>query len=271
MEIPNKVLIGIGAGLIVLLVVLAIIAGIKKSSYDAQMVDLQNQLASKDSTIETQKGVFQKLTIQSENLKAMLDSKDEQVKLLNKQLKDKGDELLTATTLIVKLRKDLQSAGNATQNPQDPNKPSLIQVAFDSKGDFLPFQVTGSTIGDCERKAQPTVKMKMVQVRPLKLNVLVTQDKTGAWRTSTTSSEENFQIDIGLAGVNPLILEPKWYEKVGIGLDLGVGTGPGFLAGVGLSYQIQKFELGPKAWVVIDKAGVNPYFGAQLLWHPFKK
>lgn len=271
MEIPNKVLKYGCIVLIVVVVGLVLVGAVKKSAYDSRIIELQNTVASRDQTIETQKGVYQKLSIQSRDLRDLLDKRDEQIKALEKQLKKSGDELLTANTLIVKLKKDLESNGSATQPTPDPQAPGIVRVDFDSKDDFLPFKVAGHTLGDCERKQPPSANLKLSQVRPLKLSVVVSQGSDGSWKTSTTSSEENFGVDIALAAVNPYILEPRWYEKIGIDFELGVGTGPGFLVGTGVSYVFGKFEVGPKAWVVIDGAGVNPYFGAQLVWHPFQR
>jgi hypothetical protein len=264
--------LAIAAG-VILLVFLGIAGAftLVKSSYDQKIVELQNAVAARDQTIETQKGVYQKLAIQSNNLQDLLGTKDEQLKLLQAQLKKSGDDLLTATTLVVKLKKDLLTAGNVVVQPTDPTNPGMIAAKFDSLTDFDPFRVHGTVVTDCANRTMVMNPFVLSQERPLRLSVVVSQGPDKTWRTSTTSSEANFQVDIALAAVNPYMLEPKWYEKIGMSTEIGVGSGPGFLAGVGVHYQIGKFEVGPKAWVVIDRAGVNPYFGANLLWHPFQR
>lgn len=270
MEIKPKTVF-ITAGVVLLLfLTLAGAFTMVKSSYDKRIVELQNAVASRDQTIETQKGVYQKLAIQSKDLQDLLGTKDEQLKLLQAQLKKSGDDLLTATTLVVKLKKDLDSAGHVVVQPVDPTKPETVVSKFDSGTDFDPFRVKGVVSTDCAQR-QMDMQMTLTQERALRLSVVVSQGPDKTWKTSTTSSEQNFQVDIALAAVNPYMLEPKWYEKIGMSTDIGVGTGPGFLAGIGLHYEIGKFEVGPKAWVVIDRAGVNPYFGANLLWHPFQR
>jgi len=251
----------------------AVVLTLKKNAYDNQIVQLQNEVAKRDKTIEVQQGVYQKLTIQTEDLKGLLNLQDAQVKLLLKQLESQGDQLLTANTLIIKLKKDLQSSGHVHIDPIDPAHPEIVHTKLDSKDDFLPFRVKGEVVTDCgdkQKDMSSQASLTLSQVRPLSLTVAVSQGKDGSWRTTTTSSEKNFQIDVALAGVNPYLLEDKWYEKIGMGVDLGVGTNPGLLAGIGVFYQIGKFEFGPKAWVVVDH-GTSPYFGAQLLWHPFKR
>lgn len=268
----KRALIGAGVILAIALGLVLYATGVR-SSYESRIVSLQNQVAERDHTLEVKEGVFQKLAVQDEDLKRMLDEKDEEVVRLKNQLDQQGAQLLTANTLIVKLRKDLQSTGNVVIEHPDPKYPDMIVAKLDSKNDFDPFRVTGDVVVDCgidQPDKTPQSSLKMSQTRPFKFSVVVSQDKDGTWRSSTTSSEKNFQVDIALAAVNPYVLEPKWYEKIGLDIEAGVGTNPGLLGGVGATYRVGKFDVGPKVWVVIDR-GVSPYFGAQLSWHPFAK
>lgn len=266
--------VSLKSGLIVAGVILLCFVGfaayhtITKNAYDARIVELQNQVAAKDQTIEVQKGVYEKLTIQTKSLESLLGSKDQELKSLKDQLDKQGAQLLTATSLVVKLRHDLETHSTPTPTVPVPDKPDTQRVMVDSKDDFDPFRVFGQIDVDCKYQTA-TIGLKLRQLKPLNISVVVSQDKEGTWRSTATSSVANFQVDIALAAVNPYLLEPKWYEKIGLGVDLGVGTNPGLLAGIGVYYTIGKFELGPRAWVVVDH-GVSPYFGAQLLWHPFQ-
>lgn len=270
MEIsPKQALIAAG---VVLALMLGMVAfwTIDKRAHEAQIVQLQNEIASRDKTIETQKGVYQRLALQSQDLTKLIGDKDKELKALKDQLKKQGAELLTANTLVVKLKKELEAHHDGPVVTPDPEKPGVKVALIDTGSQMDPFQVTGKVQVDCDAGTS-VVDLKLRQCRPLNISVVVSQDKDGTWRTSATSSIDNFGVDITLAAVNPYILEPRWYEKIGLSADVGVGTGPGFLAGVGVHYQIGKFEVGPKAWVVIDRAGVNPFFGANLLWHPFQR
>lgn len=265
------VLISAGVFLAVLVALVLYFTGVR-SSYEGKIVDLQNQVASRDKTIEVKEGVYQKLTIQTRDLELALGGQASELAALRDTLKREDAQLLTANTLVVKLRKDLESNGHVVVQPPNPEYPGMVVAKLDSKNDFDPFQVTGNVAVDCslEQAKPPTAALKLSQTRSLNLSVVVSQDKDGTWRSSTTSSEKNFQVDIALAAVNPFMLEPKWYEKIGLDLEVGIGTNPGLLGGVGATYAIGKFEVGPKVWVVIDH-GVSPYFGAQLAWHPFQK
>lgn len=245
-----------------------------RNAYEARIVELQNDVASRDKTIETQKGVYERLSIQSQNLTELLGDKDRELVLLKKQLDDQGAEILTANKLIVKLRKDLEHRADVPAQPVPPGHDTFERMfPIDSKDDLLPFRVTGWVTAKPKMNCDPltvSVGLNLTQVRPLNVSVLVSQDSDGSWRAHATSSEEAFEIDIALSGVNPRMLERKWYEKIGLGADIGIGTNPGFLVGLGAYYEIGRFEVGPRVWMVVDR-GASAYFGAQLLWHPFAK
>lgn len=261
----------IGAGLLLLAFFgVAVYATSVRRGYEAQIVELQNQVASRDQTIETQKGVYERLAIQSQDLTQLLGTKDKELVLLKDQLKKQGADLLTANTLVVQLQKKIAD-GNATVVITPPTETAPGQFKVWRTEQLGPFDVYCEMSGEQPvREDHVNSHIELSQPRPVSFSVVVSQDKNGVWRSAATSSDPDFKVDISLAAVNPYMLEPKWYEKISLSTEVGIGTNPGFLAGLGASYQIGKFELGPKVWVVIDR-GVSPYFGASLLWHPFQK
>lgn len=258
--------------MVVAVVVAACFTGyitIREQAHNAEIVKLKNEIALRDKTIEVQQGVYQKLTIQAHDLSKLLDDKDVELTALRKQLKQQGSDLLTANTIIASLKKELESAGNV--KPPEPTETAIIRkVEFDSGADFDPFEVSGYTTVNCEKPDERSAQLHMKQRTPLKFSVIVSQDKDGTWRTSTSSSSDKFDVNIALAAVNPYILEEKWYEKLSFVLEAGIGTNPGLLAGGGVDVEIGKFDVGPRVWAVVDR-GASPYFGASIAWHPFKK
>jgi len=266
---PIKLALFIAGGTLLLALAFAGFMTFRDHQRIARVIDLQNEIARRDKTIEVQEGVYQKLALQTKDLSELLDKKDVELSALQEQLKEQGSELLTANTIVVKLRKDLRDVQSIVAI-SDPENPSIKKINFNTKERLDPFQIVGKVEIDCDNnKAQFEVNLK--QRSPIKFSVLVSQDSDGTWRSSATSSTKIFEVDIGLAAVNPYLLEPKWYEKIGIGVDVGVSGSPGVLAGIGLSYEIGKFEVGPKAWFTAQPQGVSPFFGATLIWHPFKK
>ena len=268
---PIKAALAIAGGALLLALAFAGFMTFRDHQRAAEITRLQNEIALRDKTIEVKDGVYQKLTIQTKDLSDLLNAKDTELMALRDQLKKQGADLLTANTVVVKLRKDLQDAkNNVTVVVSDPAKPGVKSFMIDTEDRLDPFQITGQAGVDCDTN-QAHYKVALGQRSPIKFSVVVSQDKDGTWRSSATSSTKVFEVDIALAAVNPYLLEEKWYEKLSVAAELGVGTNPGLLAGAGVNFEIGKFDLGPRVWAVVDTHGASPYFGVSFAWHPFKK
>jgi hypothetical protein len=250
--------------LCVVIVIAVVVLGIERRAQQELVTKLQNDVAQRDQTIEVQKGVYHKLSIESEGLQKLLTSKDEEMVRLNKELKKSKEQLLTANSLVVQWKKAYEAV--VTGNQSDVNgENGVVRKKVEFSKDFGYIGVSGFTLTD-----PPEASVRVQQNRPLKLSLIVSQDDSGAWHTRTTSSEDNVNVQIDLAAVDPKILEPRWYEGIGFVLDVGMGSQ--FLAGAGVTYKIGRFELGPKAWFGIP-LGQQPTWaaGLQVLWHPFAR
>lgn len=269
MEISGRTLLYVVGGFILLLLGVVVFGAIKKHSYDARMVELQNQIAARDVTIEVSKGVYTKLTLQLHNVEDALNQKDEQVKSLEAELKKRKEELLTATTIAANWKKAYEAEVKAKQTEvpgTNPGDPTRTKVEFDK--DFGYIGVKGYTL------TNPAMAWVHVQQnRPLKITLAVSQDKEKKWHTYATSSEENVGVDVEVTAVNPYLLQPKWYENIGLSVALGGGTnaqGGAALIGLGLDYKIKQFTVGPGVWLGISDR-VDKYYGINFSWRPFQK
>jgi hypothetical protein len=102
--------------------------------------------------------------------------------------------------------------------------------------------------------------------KPLQLTLDLTRDKKKQWRSRVTSSDERVGVEIGVNSVNIQPLEEKWYERIKIVGDLGVGP-TGFLGGFGVVYEVEWFDVGPKVWATPN----GQFAGATITYAPFKK
>jgi hypothetical protein len=257
---------GLFAALLIGVVVAIVLAKVEQNKYEAKIMSLQNQAASLSETVEVQKGVFAKLTLQARDLEDLLETKDEQMKLLQSELKKSKSELLSASRLAVywKTAYEASVAGQQSEEAVPDTGVVRTKVAFEK--DFGMIGVRGHTLTN-----PPEAFVRVQQNRPLKIGLIVSQDKGGAWHTNATSSEDNVGVNIELAAVNPYILAPRWYEKIGVNLDLGITAGQiGFIGGVGASYQIGRFDVGPRFWLVLSNS-VNYGFGLGATWRPFQR
>lgn len=269
MQISGKTLLYGMVALMVLLGCGAIYVAAKKQAYEKSIIELQNQIAERDKTIEVQKGVYEKLTLQLNDLKGALDQRDAQVRALEDDLKKKKEELLDATTVAINWKKAYEAEVKGHQSdvpPVKPGDPTRTKVEFEK--DFGYIGVKGYTLTN-----PPDAWVHVQQNRPLKVTLAISQDKQKVWHTYATSSEDNVGVDIQLTGVNPYLLKPKWYEGIGITTDLGVGTNAGGVAalvGLGVNYKIKQFTFGPSMWIGASDR-IDKYYGLNFTWRPFER
>lgn len=255
--------------LAVALVVSLIWSNIKDHKNSKTILQLQNASALKDKTIEEQKGLYEKLAVQTGDVKTQLDSKDVQIVELENQLKKDGEQLSNATTINIQLKQALQAKADATQTKVSATGPTASdRLRVDFRHDFGWLAVSGYTLTN---PADATVSLD--RLGPLKFTVAMAQDKQKAWHAYVTSSVTDLNADIAVASVNPFMDDEKWYERLGATADVGLGTTPSgaaALAGVGVSLELNKFEFGPHVWVLTTDR-FNTVYGATLTWHPWKR
>lgn len=268
MEVPNSVLKYGSIALLILMVVGAIFAAITKNNYDNEMARLRNEVAGRDVTIEVQKGVFTKLSLETEDLRSALNSKDQQVQDLLTQVKKNKEDLLAANQLVLKWKKAYEGIADAHQEevPPTDTTPARKKVTFVK--DFGAYKVSGFTLTD---PAEAQVKLE--QLKALALTLVISQDANKAWHAYATSSDDNTSVEISVSAVNPYMLDPKWYEKIEFNATVAggqSGLGFGVLAGIGVSYKIKQFNIGPAFFLGIGNS-VDKYFGATVAWRPFER
>lgn len=249
--------------LMIALIAVGAVAYFKVKAYEKKITDLQNAIAEKDVTLEVQKQIYAKLVIQMDDLKSAIDASTEEGKRLADEVKKNKGELLAVNNALIKLKEQV-AKGTGTQTEVAGRK------KVDFAQDFGYARVAGFTLTD-----PPEFELKLGQgSKPLKITTALEQLPDGSWKTLTSSSDQNVAVEIGVTAVNPYMLEAKWYEKVKLHLDLGIGSA--LLGGVGASYQVGEFDFGPTIWYTAVKDANQNYvggaaFGLNFSWAPFKK
>lgn len=260
----QKILI---SALVLALVFLSIFSYVKSRKFVSEAVDLRNQIAARDKTIEIQKDVYTKLTIQTDDIKNLLDSKNSEVSRLEGELKQNGQQLLNANQVALKWKKAYEASVSGTQT-EVPGKDGNIRKQVDFNKDFGIINVKGWTLTD-----PPEAWIYVEQMKPLLLTLVMSQDNNGAWHSYVTSSDDNTNVELKVSAVNPYILEKKWYEKILLSSSLAIGSGDngaGVLVGLGASYEFGHFDLGPSVFFTVTNH-VDRYIGASFGWRPFQK
>lgn len=236
----------------------------KRHQYEKVQLELRNQIATHEATIEVQKGVYEKKSVEAADLRKLLDTTKNENAKLGKELDRNKATVLSLTELSLKQRQDYEAKLSAKQTQVPGVSPGQIRTKVEFDKEFGRYQVTGYTLTD-----PGEAWLRLRQVRPLRLTLAISQLPDKSWRTTVASSEEDTSVEVKLAAVDPLVLSPKWYERLGFMLQIGGGTEDGSAAGIlGLSvtYDVKQFSMGPSAWVTTRGHG---FYGASVLWRPF--
>lgn len=208
-----------------------------------KIADLSEKLATFGETIEIEKNLYAKKVAEIKDLNSIIDG----IAGLKKQLENSKAELLVHQKLAIKWKKAYEAILKATQVDVDPTSPGVVRKRIDFAGKLGPINATGYTLTD-----PPEAFLKLEQVTPLVVTVSVAQNKDGSWSSLATSSDDNVSIDIELAGVNPLILSPKWYQRIWVGASASpIGDTS---AGIQIGYFGDKYSLGATC-----SASINGY------------
>jgi len=261
-----------------LILTLAIVIGVysyRRAEDQRSIVNLQNQTASLQQTIEIKNGLFEKQALVTASVKDELDSTNAQNQALLAQLKKTGQQLADETSLNITLKSQLTSSVTATQTTVSPTSTGATltnsRIRVDFTHDFGIYSVKGYTLTN-----PPEGQVTLTQTQPLKLSVVVAKDKNGVFETYVTSSDNSVNVNIATSAYDSEINAPHWYEKIGVQGSFGIGStsnGAGILAGIGPTFDFgskQQFTAGPLVWFDIT-TNVSKYFGASFIWRPFTK
>ena len=238
----------------------------KRNQYEKVQLELRNQIAKHETTLEVQKGIFEKRLVEMNDLQKLLDTSRADTAKLAKELDKNKASVLVLTELSVKMRQDYEAKLSAKQT-QVPGVAGKMRTKVEFDKNFGSYNINGYTLTD-----PGEAWLRLRQLRPLRLTLAVSQLPDKTWRATVASSEEDLSVEVNLAAVNPMVLSPKWYEALGImahaaGGELNGGQSTGLLW-MSLTYDIKQFTVGPSAWFTLQ--GFR-FYGASVLWRPFKK
>ncbi len=235
-------------------------------SRDKELADVTQKLVLAHKTVEVQKGLYAEKLIEIRDLTLILDTSHDEIKKLKGQLDKTGAELLSHQKLILKWKtayEKLLAATQTDETPKDPPTPGtcpVVRKRVDFTGDLGPITASGHTLTD-----PAEAFLKLEQREPLVVTVSVAQERDGTWKSYATTSDENMAVDISLAGVNPYIMNPKWYQKVWVELGATFLGDPAATFHAG--YYGDRYTVGATCYgTTTNAAGCGVTFG----FKPFK-
>lgn len=260
---------------------------VERSQHRKSVALLEQQLASKDRTIEIGKDVYTKLTSKSDDLQNALDDKTKQNETLLKQLKATNEKLAALTSISLTFKGSPKQSSDGKLIGQFPNSPPNSDLPAPSGSTVVPDSRWKSDLYASDQldfgfvsarcfawnfpftDLHPEFQLQLFPgSRPLKLNIALSQDQHRQWHSYVTTNEDDIGVNIDASSIDVSVFEPRWYERIQGRLD--VGAGAGLLLGAGLQYRIDSFDVGPSFWITATDR-VEKYYGLTLNWRPFER
>lgn len=231
--------------------------------------ELNNKIAELEGMVkETEtaysaRGVeLEDLKLKNKELQGLVEDRDEEIAALGEVVlkwKTKYFEIKNATGSVV--GGDGTTVVEVPADCQTCLKDLRFRVDFDEVREYL--RVKGHTLTNPAYAA-----VEVSWERPLKLTFVLAKkdDKFRLYFDSNTP--DLVPGDLTLT-VDPSVFEKSWYEKIGVGLDVGVGEG--VQSSVRVFYDIlPDWFVGPVVTFGYDGQRTRTLYGATVGWYPFR-
>jgi hypothetical protein len=240
----------------------------ERISHDSTLSSLNNQIGQLQGTIQENERIYSSQVQMLKNLKLQNDE-------LKKIIKSRDEEIVSLGEVVLTWKGKYFDIVNATQSTQDgngtPTTPTetceecfaqhRLRVDFDQTQDYL--RVFGHTL-----TSPPYAHVGVEWVRDVRLSLVLTRNKDKYRVYVDTDNSDVFPSEINLS-IDSSAFGRKWYEKLGVGADLLVGHG----VGTSLKLAVDIFNdmsLGPVFTKIYDGKDFRKYYGASLMWYPFR-
>lgn len=250
-----------------LLVVVGAFYFFERRAHSKDVAELSNQVSELQGVVQETKTAYSRQAVQLEDLKVQNSD-------LQRVIKEKDETIFAVSQVALKLKDKafedknvhvtvLDPDGNPTTVPQscdDCLKSVRLKVDFDQGDDLV--KISGYTLTN---PGYASINVKWL--RPLKMNIALTK-KEGNYKIYVDAGGDGVPADLDLR-VDPTVFQKKWYEKIGVGLNVGVGRG--VLTGVRAFYDIfDNIAVGPGVDFYYDGSKLNTLYGANVGWYPFR-
>lgn len=270
--------------LIVSLVGLFVYGHFRVQSLNKKIREKENELIKTTETVELWKGMYAKKAQQVDFLTVENGELAERLKETKQQLIAQTEVNIVLVGEVKRVTRCVSDGSNVIvkglicrpEKPASPNPdipPGATVYSLSNTEDFgmVKTQCDANVYvwKDGSNPYRGDMAITLLPGKPLKLDLFISRDPEGRWTTYATTKDPNVKLEIGTnkMSISPLTL--RWYEKIGIHLDLGVGTG--VLGGVGVNYELGNIRFGPSVWGVAANGGSGAFYGVNLDWNPFKR
>lgn len=257
----------------IVLAVLILIGGgaflYEKRSHAKEKKELNNKIATMRSIIiETPTAASIEAVLLDD-----LRSKNSQLQSI---IDDRNESIVAISKVSLKWKNRYLKEMNAEQSVVDEdNNPVVIDVDCEDCMSGKRFRVDFDQIDGIMYVKGFTLtnpayaELELSRTEPLRLEISLAKGKDGSWRVYVDSNNAGLETaDLDLA-VDMSIFESKWYEKIGIGGDIGVG--PGVQTTIRAFYDVDRaWFVGPFMTFQYDGSKFQKFYGATVGFYPFR-
>jgi hypothetical protein len=240
----------------------------EKYSHNKDNQELNNQVAQLEGTIQETQTAYSARGVEIDNLKSQnkelqnkINGRDEEIAALGRAVlewKDKYYKFVDAHGSVV------DPSGGVVEIPADCQtclKDLRFKVEFKKEQDNV--EVSGFTLTN-----PAYAEVKLHWTKPLVLDIILARNDSGNFRIYIDPNDASIvPVSLNLS-VDPSVFARKWYEKIMIGTDLGVGTGA--ITSLRVGYEcFNNWIVGPFITAEFDNQ-FRKFYGASVGWYPFR-
>ena len=219
--------------------------------------ELNNKIAAIEGTIKETETAYSVRGLQLDDLKSDNDE-------LQQKIKDRDEKIFSLSEVNLKLKNQVFKLINSSQDTVVENGKQRVRVQFNTTlkdSDYL--KVYGYTLTD-----PAYAEVSLEWLRDLKLNFVLTKNKDDTYRLYVDSGTSDIVPSKVTLKVDPSLFDTKWYERMAVGTDILIG--PHILSSLKLTYDIDKFYIGPVVMIGYDKSSIYKFYGMSAGYYPFR-
>ena len=266
----TKVYKYLSIGLMAVLCLGGIFFYLEKSAHSKSRKELTNKIADLEGVIQETETAYSRRAIEIDNLKSknselqnVIEDRDEKIVSLTEttlQLKNKYFKIKDAYQQLV------DKEGNVIESPGELTCEELESARFKVSFEHIedPLKVTGHTLSN-----PAYAEVNLEWTRGLKLNIILAKTKQDTFRIYIdTDNSDIIPTDLRLS-VDPAMFQNAWYERIGVGADIGVGKG--VQSSIRIFYDVlPEWYVGPNISFYYDGEALKTLYGVSVGWYLFR-
>ena len=223
-----------------------------------------NSIARLEGTIQETTTAYSVRGVELENLRS-------QNSELQGKIDDRDEEIASLLNVNLKLKNEILKSKNAKESEETgPSGEKRARVDFEMRYPDVSnnplLAIYGHTLTNPAYS-----ELSLVWLRAIELDLILAKSGS-SYRfyldTKDSNEFDGHSVKLNLS-IDPSVFEKKWYEKLGVGLDISAGEG--VQGSFRLFYDVlSDIYFGPNVTLGYDGIKMRKMYGASVGWYPFR-